>query len=648
MTRDVFISYSTRDQATATTLCTQLEAAGIHCWIAPRDMDIGGQTGYGASIIEAISKSSMMVVILSQHSNASVQVMREVERAVAKGMPILPFQIEAFELSPDLEFFLSATHRQDASKGPISQHIGVLIQRVVQLRRANNPALPHTLPARQPKPGGLRRHWPVLAGSALLLAIVTWIVLQQNGKGGSAVKSSGPPSGERGSIAVLPFVNMSDDKANEYFSDGITEETLNAIAKLPGLRVASRTSSFSFKGHNLPVDSIAQRLRVAHVLEGSVRKSGQRVKITAQLIDARTDAHVWSEVYDRDLKDVFAVQTEIARAIAHALELEFGAATNNDAPTTSERAHDNYLLGLNEFNRRTRGSLQAAIGHFESAIREDSAYAHAWAGLAMAHATRPLFDQRVNSLESARLARAAAKRALELDSTLALPHAAIGWAAGRIEWKWQEAEAELRRAVQMGPNDVVSKAWLGHVLLPLGRIDEALDLVNAAGRLDPVSAYSRQTVGIVLYHAGRKDESAAQLRLARTWEPDNPTVLNYLSRLHLARGEYDSAQVVMRRNAQLSGFNRLDEIDSFVQALRDKDLASASRLLGAFERAFSDYQLAIFYLMAQDREGAIRMLQRSLLKHEPSMSTLAVDVDLNVLHNDPRVTAILKQVGFRN
>lgn len=650
MTRDVFISHSSRDETTAAAVCNQLEAAEIRCWIAPRDMDVGGQTGYGANIIEAISNCSMMVVILSQHSNGSVQVMREVERAVAKGIPILPFQIDEMDLSPDLEFFLSATHRLKATKGPLGQHIGTLIQRILQLRpstaRSSKPALQVPLPRTRGKRWSVRRRWLVFGVPTFLLAAVALFALQQNGADAPAVKSAAAVAGERGSIAVLPFLNMSEDKSNEYFSDGITEETLNAIAKLPGLRVASRTSSFSFKGQNLPIDSIAQRLRVAHVLEGSVRKSGQRVKITAQLIDARTDEHLWSDEYDRDLKDVFAVQAEIARAIARALEIELGNELLGTPPTNSMRAHDLYLLGLNDFNGRTRAGLQRSIQNFEAAIEEDSAYAQAWTGLALVHATRPLFDPRVSSLESARLARVAATRALELDSTLALPHAALGWALGRLEWKWKESEAELRRAVRMGPNDLVAHAWLAHVLLPLGRRDEALEHMNVAVRLDPVSAYAHMARGILLYHSGRPDEGAAEFRLARSLEPDNSTVLNQLTRFHVVRGQYDSARFTMRRTAELAGFSRPNEIDEFTAALQTRNFTRARQLLAGWEGVFPDYYLAVHYLAAHDREGAIRLLGRSLRKREPSLTILRVDADLAVLHDDPRVIAILKRLGL--
>jgi TolB-like protein len=451
------------------------------------------------------------------------------------------------------------------------------------------------------------------------------------------------------SLAVLPFANLSEEASNEYFSDGITEEILNTVARLPGLRVSSRTSSFSFKGQQVGLDEIAQRLRVAHVLEGSVRKFGQQVRISAKLIDTRNDRQLWSADYDRDLKDASAVQQEIARAIAEALQLQLGGAVLVAPRTTSPRAHDSYLLGLSFWSRRTRGGISQAVSHFEGAIRDDSLYADAWAGLALAHAIQPTYDWSVNVETTARLAVQAARRALELDSTLAHPHAAIGWVLCQYEWKWDECEAELRRAVDLGPNDAVSHTWLGSVLGRLGRMTEAIESTTEAARLDPLSVYAHQQLGIVQYQRENLETALAELRLANAIEPDNQIVLNYLTRLHLAAGRYDSAKVTVRRLAELSSYAHPEEAVALVDALEAKRMDQARRILSGWTRSspIADYHRAYFHTIAGDYDGAIQALQRSLARHEPLITILGIDPGLAPLRSDPRVIAILRRINLR-
>lgn len=292
------------------------------------------------------------------------------------------------------------------------------------------------------------------------------------------------------SIAVLPFVDMSPSKDQEYFGDGITEEILNVLAQVPDLRVPARTSSFSFKGKELPIREIARSLGVATVLEGSVRKAGDRVRITAQLIDARTDRHLWSQTYERDLADVFAVQDEIARAIVAALPLKKNAnvatARMVEEETSNGAAHDSYLKGLHYWHGRVGTELPLALAELKEATAADPKYARAWAGMALVYAVLPQYVPYDLGI-AIREGKAAARRALELDPAAADAHAALGQIAQELEWDWASAATHYDQALTIDPTLATAVQWHAEFLAITGQVDEALAEADRAGKLDPLS-----------------------------------------------------------------------------------------------------------------------------------------------------------------
>ncbi|MGH7553700.1 MAG: tetratricopeptide repeat protein, partial [Longimicrobiales bacterium] len=369
----------------------------------------------------------------------------------------------------------------------------------------------------------------------------------------------------------------------------------------------------------------------------------------AQLIDAKSDRRVWSQDFNRELSDVYAVQQEIAQAIAGALELQLGDGLRASRPTLNSRAHDAYLLGLSQWHRRTRAGVAQSIAHFETAIREDSLYAKAWAGLALAHSIHPIYDFRVNSLESARLTLDAARRALALDSTLSEPHAAMGQAITRYEWKWKVGLDELRRAVELSPNDALTHSYLGSALVTQGNFAEGMEEADRAVDLDPLSVYVRNIRAVNLYVSGRKDEAFSEMRLVRSMSADVQAPLHYLGRTYLMTGQFDSAAVMLRRWAELDGFTRPEETRQFIDALRARRLEHAGTLVASWEKAgpFSAYQLAVYYNIVGDREAAIRMLTQAFNTREAGVVFLAVDPDMELLRSDPRVSSILRRMGLR-
>jgi len=307
------------------------------------------------------------------------------------------------------------------------------------------------------------------------------------------------------SIAVLPFVNMSDDPNNEYFSDGISEELLNVLVRVEGLRVASRTSSFAFKGKDTSIPQIANSLGVDHILEGSVRKAGTTVRVTAQLIDARTDKHLWSETYDRKLEDIFAIQDEISGHIVEALKVALGAGgqqaiENSAAPTENLEAYEDYLRGRYFWQMRGGDNIATAIQLFEKATALDPAFARAWSSLAGAHITMPTYSGEPGA-EHFPKALSYAKKALALDPTIAEAHAVVAEIA-RQEFRWSAAEANYRNAIRNEPKNSTSHLWYAEHLLASGRIDAAVEEGLIAYRLDPLNPGTNSVLGYAYWLSG--------------------------------------------------------------------------------------------------------------------------------------------------
>ncbi|MDH5245428.1 MAG: winged helix-turn-helix domain-containing protein, partial [Betaproteobacteria bacterium] len=351
-----------------------------------------------------------------------------------------------------------------------------------------------------------------------------------------AAMAADPPS-----IAVLPFVNMSDDAANEYFADGLSEELLNVLSKIRGLRVASRTSAFSFKGTNVDIPTVAQKLNVGTVLEGSVRKSGSRVRIAAQLVQVATDSHLWSQTYDRELEDIFAVQDDIAQAVVTEMRgalMQEGAAAPGSAQVTAEvqsavkgrsrnaEAYRLHLQGSFFMNRYNEEDMTKAIGYFRRAVDLDPQYALAWASLSYCY-----LSQEVNAwapiAEGAERAREAAKRALALGPDVAAGHWALAWVLTYYDWDWRGAEASIRRALQLAPED--SQLVLAAKLMQsLGHFDEAAALIRQTLALDPLNVEAHVTSGLQFLYTGRLAEAERALRKALELSPHRRVRIHYL------------------------------------------------------------------------------------------------------------------------
>ncbi len=468
----VFLSYASQDAEAARRICEALCAAGIEVWFD--QSELRGGDAWDAKIRRQIKECALFLPVISANTQSRTEGYFRLEwklaalrtYAFADGTPfLLPVVIDATQ--------------EDLALVPEEF-------RAVQWTRATGGQMPASAVANlrlllgQPGPQASPRVSP--------------------SRGADPPRSAGP------SIAVLAFANLSRDPENEYFSDGISEELLNVLAKIPGLKVAARTSAFFFKGRNVPIPEIARTLGVAHVVEGSVRKMGNRVRITAQLIDARDGFHLWSENFDRELQDIFAVQDEIAGLIARNLQLKLSA-TNRAARVVDPEAHRLVLEGRHFWTLRTEAGFARAEQAFTRALDIDPDFAPAHAGLADVSVVRAWYlglgDGGAYQQDLKRAA-AALQQALALDPSLAESHAATA-VVNFLESRWDESEREFQEALRLNPNYAVAHHWHAHLLAGRGDLGAALAALERSIALDPLSV-----VTLVIY--------ASQLNFARRYE----------------------------------------------------------------------------------------------------------------------------------
>jgi TolB-like protein len=431
----VFISYASADVAVADRLVATLESHGVACWIAPRDVKAGAL--YAEAIVRAISDAKALVLVLSANSVASAHVGKEVERASSKRRPVIALRIEEAPLSPALEYFLSESHWVDARTGGMDGALAKLIAATRDPQRRAPGTLAGTVSAPQPRARRFRIPLPagiavVAAALAALLVDRFWLAKHSIPEQAAVPAPSGPvaakavdtPISEK-SIAVLPFADMSEKKDQEYFADGIAEEVLDRLAKVPGLKVLGRASSFRFKGKDTDPAGIGAALGVSYLLEGSVRRDGERVRVTAQLIDTPTGSQRWSDHFDSGVVDVLHVQDTIAVELARALQIAVEVDTTPRSSIKSPDALDAYLHGLQSLNRGSREDSQAAVADFQRALSLDPAFAPAAIGVAQTYAYIGTFGWLPTRVAFER-ARQAALLAQRLDPKSPTPHVTLG------------------------------------------------------------------------------------------------------------------------------------------------------------------------------------------------------------------------------
>ena len=623
---DVFISYSSSDIAVADGVCGVLEREGVKCWVAPRDV-LPGEF-YADAIVHGLDAAQVVVLVLSQNAITSPHVLREVERASSKRHPVISLRIDTAPLPAALEYFLNMSQWLDASAGDPSREFPRLLEAV---RRAVG------------SPTGRDRPATVVAPAVIP----------------AAARSSSK------SVAVLPFLDMSEKKDQEYFSDGLSEELINLLTKIPDMRVPARTSSFYFKGKSEDIRTIAKMLMVTHVLEGSVRKSGDQLRVTAQLVRADNGYHLWSETYDRRLDDVFKVQDDIAAAVVKALKVSLlGAGASHIAPTANSEAYTLYLQAESLAKRNSSADSLRAHDNLNRALSLDPRFALAWAALAelytndsvawgkiflpdggpeqnldLAAANFALGSNRVSAA-----AREAGARALALNSDVAEIHRVMARVLWWFEFQWDAADAELKKARALDPGSARIAEQSAQLAITTGRLSEALVHAELAATLDPLGTVYWE-IGGAYHRLGALDQAAAAYRRLIELHPTKAGAHFRYGLVLLSKCEPQAALEEIERDElwyreagvplALDALGRHSEADGAL-AIAERNWASGMA-----------YQISYVYAARGDVDRALSWLERAYRQRDAGLLAITHDPMLKRLEGNPRFRAILRDLKLQ-
>jgi TolB-like protein/Tfp pilus assembly protein PilF len=455
------------------------------------------------------------------------------------------------------------------------------------------------------------------------------------------------------SLAVLPLENLSRDPEQEYFAQGMTDELITSLAKISALRVISRTSVMRYKGTHKPLPEIARELNVDGVIEGSILQSGDRVRITAKLIQAKTDRHLWAKSYERDQRDVLALQDDVARAIAN--EIKVKLTPQEQARLTSARpvnpeAHEAYLKGRYEWNTRTEEGLKKSLRYFEQGLAVEPSYAAAYSGLADSYMV--LWNNGfLGPDECIPKARAAALKAIEIDDNLAEAHTSLAWLMGNYDWNWIASEREYRRAIELNPSYATAHHWYALQLANMGRHAEAIEEIRKARQLDPLSPRINANVGGNLYQARQYDQALEELNKALELNPNDPLAHGLLGFVYLQKGKNQEAIAELLRANQLIGDKgglpaALAQVYAFAGE-RDQARKMLEKLETQAKRTYvPPSQIGLIYAALGERQQAFAWLERAYEQHDSLLLVLKGDARFDPLRSDPRFEDLLRRVGL--
>jgi TolB-like protein/Flp pilus assembly protein TadD len=649
-THDVFVSYASQDVALADAIVAALEKNGLKCWIAPRDVRPGAL--YADGIIRAINDAKVMVLVLSANSIASKHVGKEVERASSKGRPIITLKVDAAPLTTALEHFLSESQWIDATAPGMPATLSKLAQAVRQGLAASpgvNPVLgtgltaPGTPGTNRPI-GGKR----VALAAAILLASVVAVALGVHFWPSKHSEQQAPDTAAAisdKSIAVLPFADMSQKKDQEYFGDGMAEEILDLLAKIPGLTVVGRTSSFQFKGKNEDLRTIGAKLNAAYVLEGSVRNSGDQVRITAQLINTKTGAHEWSETYDRPIGDVLKLQDAIAAAVARELQLTVAPGYLSSRSTVKDsESYDLMLRGRHSADRFDRRGLDEAITLFKQVLDRDPTSADAAAELAFAYYAEgnTKFLPPAAAFEQA---RRAAETALTLNAKSALAHYVLGKIHIVYDWDWTSADREFQEIATIAPGSAYTLSGEALLSLALGRWDGALRQIQASLALDPLDPDVFQNLMEIELGRGHLPEAEAAIRRSLDISPTYGYGHFLLGFVKLLRGDANAALLEMQQESTEDGRQEGFVIVYFELGRRAESDAALARMLK--ERAdMAAYSIAVVYAFRRQTDEAMRWLDRAYAQKDAFLPFAKAELSQTILAADPRFKAFLRKMNL--
>jgi TolB-like protein/DNA-binding winged helix-turn-helix (wHTH) protein/tetratricopeptide (TPR) repeat protein len=482
------------------------------------------------------------------------------------------------------------------------------------------------------------KRWPLVV-ALLLLATMTALLI-----GWRQMRRADSPPIE--SLAVLPFKDLSGDASPDFFAESLTEALIAGLAKLKPLRVISHTSVVHYKTSDQSVSEIARELGVDAVLEGSVLREGERVRITVRLTDAATRQYLWAESYGRDVRGLFALQAEIAQGIAEQVQLSVTLAAQPPGPgdrAVDPSAYEAYLRGRLMWNRRTEEDTKKALEYFEQAIRLDPDFAPAYAGLADAYALLTSYNQ-LSPSDAFPKARAAALRALQLDHDLAEAHASLGMVKLAYEWDWAGAEEGFKRAMTLNPNYTPAQLWYGQYLWAAGRLDEAIQAVKRAQELDPKAVANYLTAAAVFIHQRQYDQALAAYRQVLDLNPNEPTAYKAMSRIYAKKGLLVEAEALWQKAAEIAGWPK-----DLRWSSRSTDAGKDDRLLDHLnfllkQKYVRPTSVAKLYADFNDKERAFAWLERAWQERDSQLLFLRLDESWDKLRDDPRFTNLVRRM----
>jgi TolB-like protein/lipoprotein NlpI len=636
-TRAVFLSYASQDAEAASRICDALRTAGVDVWFD--QSALRGGDAWDASIRRQIKECALFVPIISANTQAREEGYFRREWNLAANRMLDMADDRTFLLPVVIDAAIDASARVPERFRDVQWTLlpggatpAAFAERVRRLLSGDAP--PPIAPAAPPRAA------PASAPAA-----------------GAPAREG--PTREAASIAVLPFVNLSRDEENEYFADGLAEEILNVLAKIRGLRVAARSSAFTFKGKGAGVADVARALNVATVLEGSVRKAGNRLRISVQLVKVEDGYQLWSESYDRTLEDIFAVQDDIAQSVVKELRTALlgetaGAKAGKEATaavaaavkgrSADPEAHRLFLQGRHFIDRNTREDNAKGIGYLKEALVLDSRFALAWAELGRAYSNEANWAWAAPP-EGYGRAREAIARALALEPDLAEAHAGMAWIQAAHDWDWSAAERSFRRALELAPGNALVLHQAGLFEASMGRFDYGIELTRRAVEQDPLSAGAYFFLGIEFALAERFGEALAAFNKSLELGPQRAATRSWLAvtLLYLGRGDDALAEALREpehwaRNFALALIHHA--------AGREAQSDEALRELIKANENDAAYQIAEVQAGRGATDAAFEWLERAYAQKDAGIPWTRIDPFLRSLHDDPRWNIFLRKAGF--
>jgi TolB-like protein/Tfp pilus assembly protein PilF len=642
----VFVCYAHENADSVYPELQRLHDAGVRIWY---DEGVSPGARWSDELARAVSGAALVLFFCTPQSAKSKHCQDEVNFAVGEQRPLLVIQDGVVDLPPGMRLQLGA--QQSILKHELSaeQFVDKLAAAINRHMSARSAAESPTHVATNTS----RRRLVLFAGIIAAVVLAASFALNIAGLRDRLSGNGASPHIE--SLAVLPLDNFSKDPSQDYFADGMTEMLTANLAQISGLRVISRTSAMQYKGARKSLPEIARELNVDAIVEGSVLSSEGKVRITAQLIYAPDDQHLWSDTYDRSLSDVLLLQSEVARAIADQIEVTL--TPKEELQLTGARrvdpvAQDAYLRGRYYWQQRDSGpeNLKKAFEYFQQALEQDPRYALAFVGIAQYYSVLPFYSHSTPD-EVFPKAKAAVARALELDDTLSEGHATLAYIKTYYDWDWMGAEIEFKRSLALNSNDSTVLHWYSRFLASSGRIDEALTQIERARELDPLEPGLKANVGVINYFGRRYDQAINELKELLEKDPDFSTAHWGLGLAYEQKKMYAEAIAEFDKAGgyEESGPNTVASMGHVYAAAGDRTSAmKALDKLKGFEKegSLAPYQLAIVYAGLGETDKAFESLDQALRMRSTLLTYLKMDPRFDSLRKDPRFDSLLRRIGI--